>query len=523
MTKSDYLIIGSGIAGLSLALKASKNGSISLITKKKMFDSSTGKAQGGICCVTDQSDSFEEHINDTLISGAGLCNAKMVEKMIVEAPERIKELIDLGVGFTKKNNCSVEFDLGLEGGHSKRRILHTKDMTGAEIENVLIKNIKKHSNIAIYEEHTAIDLILDNSGACCGAYVLNNENNDVEIFESKITILATGGAGRAYLYTPNPEVATGDGIAMAYRAGAEIANMEFVQFHPTCLYKSGAESFLISEAIRGEGGVLRLKNGRQFMKKYSFHKELSSRDIVARAIYSELKASGEKFVYLDVREKNKNFIISRFPNIYVNCLKYGIDITRDMIPVTPAAHFFCGGVVIDENGKTSIKNLYAIGETSCSGVHGANRLASNSLLEGIVYADRVYKDSLKFIEKNNTYDKIEFLKNIKSLVAPSSIIFAKTLHEIRQLTWNYLGIIRSNEKLLKAQERIIYLKNEVDNYFNDVCLTINGIELRNIVCIAELIVRSAIFRKESRGLHFNIDYPFTLHDARDTVINIKRL
>jgi L-aspartate oxidase len=521
MIKSDYLIVGSGIAGLSLALKASKNYSVSLVTKRAMFDSSTGKAQGGICCVTDKLDSFEEHINDTLISGAGLCNNKMVERMVVEAPARIKELIALGVNFTKKDDCDTEFDLGLEGGHTKRRILHTKDTTGNEIENILIKNIKKHKNITVYEEHTAIDLILDDYGACRGAYVLNNEDNSVRIFESKIIVLATGGAGKTYLYTTNPDVGTGDGIAMAYRAGADIANMEFVQFHPTCLYNSAAKSFLISEAVRGEGAVLKLKNGERFMEKYSAQKELAPRDIVAKAIDSELKASGENFVYLDIREKSRDFIVSKFPNIYENCLKYGIDITKDMIPVTPAAHFFCGGIAIDENGRTNIKNLYAIGEASCSGVHGANRLASNSLLEGVVYADRAYKDSLQFLDKESVPVKIKPIKKNTKSLNETADVFMQKWQEIRRLAWNYLGISRSNAKLLEAKKKISDLKHAIDNRFVSTSFTVDRIELRNIACIAEVIVDSAMLRKESRGLHFNTDYPFILPEAKNTVINIR--
>ncbi|MCA6085123.1 L-aspartate oxidase [Candidatus Endomicrobiellum agilis] len=520
MIKSDYLIIGSGIAGLSLALKASKSGSVSLITKKKLFDSATGKAQGGIACVTDKSDSFEAHARDTMVSGAGLCNEKMVEKMVAEGPERIRELISLGVEFTKKNNSDSEFELALEGGHGKRRILHAGDITGNEIERVLIKNIKKNKNIDVYEDHTAIDLILDEDIVCRGVYILSNKNNNTEIFEAKVTVLACGGAGRTYLYTSNPDVATGDGIAMAYRAGANIANMEFVQFHPTCLCSSNANSFLISEAVRGEGAVLKLKNGESFVEKYSPQKELAPRDIVARAIDSELKSSGENFVYLDITAKSKDFLIKRFPNIYAKCFEYGIDISKDMIPVVPAAHFFCGGVAIDENGRTTIKNLYAAGETACSGVHGANRLASNSLLEGIVYAERIYEDSLQFLRKEYSEIDVEPVNNAQSL-ANEPAVFARKREAVRQLAWDYLGISRSDERLLKAQRRIDILKTEIEQYFKNASFSMDGIELRNIAFVAEMIVRSAIQRKESRGLHFNTDYPFMLPDAKNTIINIK--
>jgi L-aspartate oxidase len=521
MIKSDYLVIGSGISGLSFVLKAAKCGTVSLITKRKLFDSCTGRAQGGIACVTDKLDTFEEHVHDTLVSGAGLCNKEMVEKMVSEAPYRIKELVNFGVNFTKRDEFSFEFDLGLEGGHSKRRVLHAGDVTGDEIEKVLISNIYKFENITVYEDHTSIDLILDDNGVCSGAYVLNNENNEIELFQAKIVVLACGGSGKTYLYTTNPDVATGDGIAMAYRAGADIANMEFIQFHPTCLYNSEAKSFLISEAVRGEGAVLRLRNGERFMDKYSFQKELAPRDIVARAIDAQLKARRENFVYLDITSKSRDFLVKRFPNIYAKCLEHGIDMAKDMIPVTPAAHFLCGGINIDEHGMTNIENLYAIGETSYSGIHGANRLASNSLLEAIVYADRAYKDSLKFL--NRDYSEIKSRKSkINNSTESSRIIFMQEWEEIRRLTWNYLGIYRSNEKLLKANKRIDILKNEIDQYFLNTPISIDTIELRNIACVADLILRSAMLRKESRGLHFNVDYPFMLSEACNTIININQ-
>lgn len=520
MIRADYLIIGSGIAGLSLALKASEKGNVALITKRKLFDSATGKAQGGVACVTDKSDSFEQHIEDTVIAGAGLCNKKMVAKMVTEGPDRINELIKLGVKFSKKSYSDSEFELGLEGGHSKRRVLHAGDITGNEIERVLIENIQKHQNIIVYEEHTAIDLILDDKDICRGAFVFKNERNDVEIFEAKVTVIACGGAGKSYLYTSNPDIATGDGIAMAYRAGANIANMEFVQFHPTCLYNPVAKSFLISEAVRGEGGILRLQNGETFMEKYHPLKELAPRDIVARAIDSELKARGENFVYLDITAKERDFLVKRFPNIYANCLEYGIDISKDMIPVVPAAHYFCGGVEIDEHGRTNIKNLYAIGESSCSGVHGANRLASNSLLEGIVYAHRVYEDSQNLLGKKYSDISSKQINNTQSTSAESTV-FVQDWDEVRRLTWNYLGISRSDERLLKAEKRIDILKSEIDDYFWNSPFTVDRIEVRNIATIAEMLVRSAMLRKESRGLHYNTDYPFTLPEAKDTVINIK--
>ncbi|MDR1417764.1 MAG: L-aspartate oxidase [Endomicrobium sp.] len=519
MIKSDYLIIGSGIAGLKLALKVAQTATVSLITKKKLSDSCTQKAQGGIACVIDKSDTFQEHIQDTLTSGAGLCNKDMVTKMVNEAPDRLNELIKLGVNFTKKENNQEEFDLGLEGGHSKRRILHTRDLTGKEIENCLITNILKNKNITIFENHTAIDLIINKDNICLGAYVFANKQNSIETFQAKITALACGGAGKTYLYTSNPDISTGDGIAMAYRVGADIANMEFVQFHPTCLYRENTNFFLISEAVRGEGAILRLKDGSQFMHKYSQKKELAPRDIVARAIDNELKTRKENYVYLDITSKNKNFLIKRFPNIYTKCLEYGIDMEKDMIPVTPAAHFFCGGVKIDVNGRTNIKNLYALGETACSGIHGANRLASNSLLEAIVYADRVYKDSLKFLNKKH-YDLPSFSCQYK-ISKESSFIHMQECEEVRHISWNYLNISRSNENLIKAKKKINTLTNKVNTLFENSPITIENIELRNITCIADLIVNSAIQRKESRGLHYNINYPTMLPVAKDTIINIK--
>ncbi|MCL2144598.1 MAG: L-aspartate oxidase [Endomicrobia bacterium] len=521
MIKSDYLIIGSGIAGLSFALKACRNGNVALITKRKLFDSATGKAQGGVACVTDKSDSFERHIQDTIVAGAGLCNKKIVEMAVKEGPDRILELIKMGVKFSKKSYSDSEFELGLEGGHSKRRILHAGDSTGNEIERALIENISKCPNIIVYEEHTAIDLILDDKGVCRGAYVFKNEKSDVEIFEAKATVLASGGAGKAYLYTSNPDIATGDGIAMAYRAGADIANMELVQFHPTCLFNPEAKSFLISEAVRGEGGILRLKNGEAFMEKYHPLKELAPRDIVARAIDSELKASGDSFVYLDITSKDRNYLVKRFPNIYATCLKYGIDISKDMIPVVPAAHYFCGGVRVDENGKTTIKNLYAIGEASCTGLHGANRLASNSLLEGLVYAHRACEDSVMPINKKYAGINPKQMKNSQS-ISGESTVFVQDWNEIRRLNWNYLGISRSDERLLKAEKRIDLLEEEIDQYFWSLPFTVDIIEVRNIAVISKMIIRCARLRKESRGLHFNTDYPFTLPEAKDTIIRKNR-
>jgi L-aspartate oxidase len=519
MIKTDYLIIGSGVSGLSLALKACKIGDVALITKREMSDSATQKAQGGIACVMDKSDTFSSHIKDTIAAGAGLCNEKMVAAMVKEGGARLKELIDLGVNFTKDKSSDCGYELGLEAAHSHRRIFHVGDMTGQEIEKVLINNTLVGKNIKIYQNHMAVDLILDDKGKCRGAFVFDSVKNIVETFIAKVIVLACGGAGKTYLYTTNPNVATGDGIAMAYRAGADIANMEFVQFHPTCFYNHIEKSFLISEAVRGEGGILRLKNGEPFMEKYHPKKELAPRDIVSRAIDAELKRSGDDFVYLDITAQKSDFIIKRFPVIYAKCKEYNIDITKDMIPVIPAAHFLCGGVKIDENGNTSVKNLFAVGETACSGVHGANRLASNSLLEGLVYADRVFNYSKKIIKES--FDNFE-IKNFTGAkkIKSDKYDLKENWKAIRHLSWSHLGITRSNKMLFEAREKIKKIKNKADENFLKAQLNIDVLELRNIIYMAAIIAHCAILRKESRGTHFNIDYPDLLAEAKDTIINI---
>ncbi|MDR3049592.1 MAG: L-aspartate oxidase [Elusimicrobiota bacterium] len=531
MKQSDYLIIGSGIAGLSLAIKAAQNSSVVLITKRTLDDCNTAKAQGGIACVSDEKDSFESHIKDTLTAGAGLCNENMVEKMVKEAPQRVKELLDWGVQFSKDEKTSSGYALGLEAAHSNRRIFHSGDMTGKEIERALIEKVRSNKDIEIFEERSAIDLIVNEEGKCVGVFVLDNAVNKVEVFAAKIIVLACGGAGKTYLYTTNPDISTGDAIAMAYRAGADIANMEFVQFHPTCLYNKVEKSFLISEAIRGESGILRLQNGEPFMKKYHPLKELASRDIISRAIDKELKNSGDEFIYLDITHKNSDFLINRFPGIYAKCKEYGIDITKDMIPVVPAAHFLCGGIKIDENGRATIKNLYAIGECACSGIHGANRLASNSLLEGLVYAHRVFEDvqshcgqdpqsnSLSDIMGQACNDALKpFLENRNSVSQNKSDYFMKDWKAIRHLSWDYLGITRTNEGLSIALKKIEAIKREIDDNFTQTDLSVDALELRNIAAIAQLIAQSAISRKESRGAHYNADYPNILAQAQDTVI-----
>ncbi|MBU2530808.1 MAG: L-aspartate oxidase [Elusimicrobia bacterium] len=512
---SDFLIIGSGIAGLSLASKLAKLGSVNIITKRDVATSSTNLAQGGIAAVMDKSDSFDLHAKDTLKTGCGLSNPEIVKATIKAAPKSIEELLELGVNFSKKGK---QFDLGIEGGHSKRRVVHANDMTGKEIESKLIKKSSSNKNIRIFENHIAIDLILKchasscrpSKNQCSGAYVLDSTGK-VHNFLANKTILASGGASKVYLYTSNGDETTGDGMAMAFRAGLKLVNMEFVQFHPTCLYHPKVKSFLISEAVRGEGGILRLKNGESFMHKYSKNKELASRDIVARAIDSELKKSGNECVYLDITHLKSDFIKKRFPTIYGKCRKYGINILKKPIPVVPAAHFFCGGIEVDSNSKTKIKNLFAVGEVSHTGLHGANRLASNSLLEGSVFAHKAYlaiKKDLVSIAPTR-HSKSETWNSGNARPSDEAVMITHNWAEIRTLMWNYVGIVRSNKRLERAESRMKIISDEILKYYWDFFLTRDLLELRNIACIAQQIIRSAQLRKESRGLHYTIDYPKT--------------
>ena len=523
--KTDFLILGSGIAGLSLAIKASALGSVAIVTKKEKTESNTNYAQGGIAAVTDKTDSFDEHIQDTLICGAGLCKKDVVDFVVREAPLRIQELIDWGVNFTKSEIPPHLYDLGQEGGHHRRRVLHAKDLTGREIERALNDKVSALGNVHIYENHIGIDLIIqkDISGkvaTCQGAYVLDINNKEIHTYRAKYTILSTGGAGKVYLITTNPDIATGDGIAMAYRAGAKIANMEFIQFHPTCLYHPDAKAFLISEAVRGEGGILRLKNGETFMEKYHPMKSLAPRDIVAKAIDTEIKQSGDEYVLLDITHREHDFLIDRFPNIYEKCLEFGIDITSDPIPIVPAAHYICGGVDVDDYGRTSIANLYACGEVSCTGLHGANRLASNSLLEAVVYSHRVFTEiSRNFYKIKQSENSIPPWVASGTTESDDSIVVTHNWDEIRRCMWNYVGIVRSDKRLERATRRIDLIQKEISEYYWNFKLTKDLIELRNITTVAKLIVRSASARKESRGLHYNMDYPDTLDEyKKDTII-----
>ena len=527
--KFDYLVLGSGIAGLSFALKVAEHGRIAIITKKGRAESNTNYAQGGIAAVTSKEDSFEMHVRDTLEAGAGLCHEDVVRVIVSEGPARIAELIDLGMRFSEREIPSSggarELDLGKEGGHSKRRILHAKDVTGREIEQALLASIAAHPNITIFENHFAIDLLttrklgLNGPNQCLGVYVLSNKSGDVTTFKAPVVLLATGGCGKVYLYTTNPDIATGDGVAMAYRAGAAVANMEFIQFHPTCLYHPKAKSFLISEAVRGEGGVLKNLEGVKFMSTHHPLKDLAPRDIVARAIDSEMKRSGADHVWLDITHKPARFIMERFPNIYATCLQYGIDITKEPIPVVPAAHYQCGGVWTTVNGETEIKGLYAVGEVACTGLHGANRLASNSLLEALVIADRAARHVSGHPVKPSDAS-IPVWQPGHAGNSDELVVVSHNWMEIRRLMWDYVGIVRTNRRLRRAQARIANLQEEIREYYWDFIVTSDLLELRNIATVAELIVTSALLRPESRGLHFNLDVPNLNPDwsQKDTIL-----
>ncbi len=524
--KTDFLIIGSGVAGLTFALKVADHGSVAIVTKKGVMDTNTAQAQGGIASVFGKLDSFDLHIRDTLVAGDGLCNREVVEIVVRNGPERIHELIDMGVRFNlaeskRGKGEELNLDLGREGGHSEKRIIHAEDMTGKELERVLVEHVKRHPNIKLYENHVAIDLITfstrmkrgqittTHEDVCCGAYVLDRLTNQVKTFGAEITLLATGGSGKVYLYTSNPDIASGDGIAMAYRAGATVANLEFVQFHPTCLYHPDAKNFLISEAVRGEGATLIDSAGNAFMEKYDPLKDLACRDVVARAIDRELKKSGDDSVFLNISHKDPEFVKKRFPNLYRQCLSFGIDMTKEPIPVVPAAHYMCGGVVTDIFGRTDIKKLYAVGETACTGLHGANRLASNSLIEALVYAHQAAKQAV--VEMNTSDFKstpeLYLWDEVGTSDSDELIMVSHNWDEIRRFMWNYVGIVRSNKRLERAWRRIEIIQKEIQDYYWNFKVTPDLIELRNIAMVAELIVRCAMHRKESRGLHYNIEYP----------------
>lgn len=516
--------MGSGIAGLSFALRATRYGRVALITKKSDTESNTNYAQGGIAAVIDRTDSFDLHIRDTNVAGAFICHEDAVEILVKEGPDRVRELMEMGVRFTRNDKASNinHLDLGREGGHSKRRIVHAADLTGREIERALIAQAKANPDIRIFEHDQAIDLITEQTGEeiiCRGAYVLDSDTGDVASVRARVTMLSTGGLSRVYLHTTNPEIATGDGMAMAYRAGAKICNMEFIQFHPTTLYHSGARSFLISEAVRGEGGILRLKGGDTFMESYHPMGCLAPRDVVARAIDSELKKSGDECVYLDVTHLDPEKVKSHFPHIYETCLSVGIDITKDWIPIVPAAHYSCGGVVTDTNGRTSIRNLYACGEVACTGVHGANRLASNSLLEAVVFARRAADDIEFNLESVYSPNIEQYPEEMHSLRVPRDII-SGLIRDIQTIMWKYVGIVRTNARLIKALSLIRNIEAQAEALYSDGILTTELLDLRNMARVAELVIVSALSRKESRGLHYNMDFPDTddAHFKHDTIL-----
>jgi L-aspartate oxidase len=527
--ETDFLVIGSGIAGLTFALQIAEYGEVVIITKKEDKESNTNYAQGGIASVIDKTDSFVSHIRDTITAGAGLCHEEAVRFMVKNGPKAIKQLLEIGVHFSRNKEGKLE--LGREGGHSKNRIVHAYDFTGTEIEHALINRIKDHPRIQILQNHIAVDLITEHQTPhpdfsrgihCWGSYVFDIENNIIKTVIAKITMLCTGGCGQVYLHTSNPAIATGDGIAIAYRAGAKIANLEFMQFHPTTVFHPLSDSFLISESVRGFGAILRNRNGSSFMHQYHPMKELAPRDIVARAIDREMKKSGQLCVYLDLTHKNPEDIKKRFPNIYKKCLEFKIDMTKEWIPVVPAAHYMCGGLVVDMDSKTNIERLFACGEVACTGVHGANRLASNSLLEAVVFADTAVKAASKQI-KNNSAKIPEILPwNIEGTFNQDEWVYI--VHDrqvIRTIMWDYVGIVRSNFRLKRALKRLEMIEKEVEKCYKKTTVTPELIELRNIATVARLIAKSAISRKESRGLHYNTDFPEKNDDLwlHDTIIS----
>ncbi len=523
---ADYLIIGSGLAGLTAALEASKSGSVLVVTKAGAADCNSRYAQGGIACVmSEDNDSFEAHVQDTLVAGAGLCKPEIVRAIVKAGPERIHALQAWGMHFTEQREVDpnaaatggTSYHLGREGGHSARRILHAGDITGKGVIDVLLARCRENSNITILENHLAVDLISRRhiqwreDNVCLGAYVMDKASNRITTIIARYTFLATGGAGKVYLCTCNPDVACGDGVAMAYRASAEISNMEFYQFHPTILFHPQAKSFLISEAVRGEGAILKIKRGDSyvsFMENYHELASLAPRDIVARAIDNELKRTGQECAWLDIRHHSEEFLRKRFPNIFAECLKFGINMATDLIPVVPAAHYCCGGVRTDVNGVTSVKNLYAIGECGCTGLHGANRLASNSLLEAMVVANFAVQHAVSqpAAPLPVSPDEIPDWNDGDAVDSDEQIVISHNWDEIRRLMWDYVGIVRSNKRLERAKNRIRMIRKEIEKYYWNFLLTPDLVELRNIASVAEMIIDSARARHESRGLHYNLDY-----------------
>ena len=528
MKHYDVLIIGSGLAGMSLALRLAATKRVALLTKTELLDAASAWAQGGIAAVLGDDDTPEHHIRDTHVAGAGLCKDETVRFVVENGRRAVEWLVEQGVPFTRDDSNQAELHLTREGGHSHRRIVHAADATGRAVQKTLVQQLKSHPNIEVLEHHIAVDLITSNKlerelvspsgpNRCHGAYVLNNLNGKVSTLGAQFTVLATGGTGKVYLYTSNPDVATGDGLAMGWRAGCRVANMEFIQFHPTCLYHPAAKSYLITEAVRGEGGHLKIpRTGERFMLHHDPRAELAPRDIVARAIDFEMKKRGLDFVHLDITHKTVDFLKGHFPNIYEKCLSLGIDITTDPIPVVPAAHYTCGGLVVDLNGRTDVDGLYAIGEVSCTGLHGANRLASNSLLECLVFSEAVEKDMrAQFAHETPLLPDWD---ESRVTNADEEVIISHNWDELRRFMWDYVGIVRTNKRLERAHHRIELLKGEIHEYYANFRISNDLIELRNLVQTAELIVRCATERKESRGLHFSLDYPDTAVVAKDTVL-----
>ncbi|MCK5813257.1 MAG: L-aspartate oxidase [Cocleimonas sp.] len=517
-SKYDVLIIGSGAAGLSLALSLPETLHIAILSKDTLTEGSTVYAQGGISAVANKNDTIESHIADTLDAGAGLCSEKVVRKVVTQGPKALKWLLDSGVPFTKNETLDSDGIEGLhltrEGGHSERRVAHAADASGYAIETTLLERVKRRANISLFEFHIAVDLItsrklklLQRNNVNLGAYVLNRKTQKISIFRANFTILATGGASKVYLYTSNPDGASGDGIAMAWRAGCRVSNMEFMQFHPTCLYHPHAKSYLITEAVRGEGGKLLLPDGTRFMDKYDKRGELAPRDIVARAIDHEMKCLGIDSIFIDISHRSKKFITEHFPNVYATCEKFGYDMSKNPVPVVPAAHYTCGGVVVDEHGQTDIDNLYAIGECSFTGLHGANRMASNSLLECIVYGQFCAEDIIKKMDNKKTKAEIPEWDESRVTDSDERVIITHNWDEIRRFMWDYVGIVRTTKRLERARTRIDMLLQEIDEYYTNFRITSDLLELRNLAEVARLIIRSAQRREESRGLHYTLDYP----------------
>lgn len=527
MKQTDFLVIGSGIAGLSFALKASKHGKVCIVTKSNEDESNTKYAQGGVAVVIDKHDSYDKHIEDTLIAGDGLCSREIVELVVKEGPDRIHEIVNYGTNFDKDN--SGNFHLAKEGGHSEHRVLHFKDITGFEIEKVLLKQIHEDPNIEILTHYFAVDIITEHHLGkevnksteeinCFGIYAFNTHTKEIEKILSKVTVMATGGAGHIYSTTTNPTIATGDGIAMVYRAKGKMRNMEFIQFHPTALYHPGEyPSFLISEAVRGHGGILKNRKLEAFMEKYDPRGSLAPRDIVARAIDSEMKKSGDDYVYLDITHVSKNELLNHFPNIYAKCLSIGIDMSKDMIPVVPAAHYMCGGIMVNENGESSIKNLFACGECASTGLHGANRLASNSLLEALVFAHRSYISAINKINTITINTWIPDWNENGITLSNEEILVTHNIREMQRIMSDYVGIVRSDFRLERAMRRLELIYNETEEFYKRTKLSVKLCELRNLIQVSYIVIKSAMLRKESRGLHYTTDYKEKNNNTADTI------